>query len=527
LRRRLLIALCCFCLLGLSHVRAQTPVTDFSATPTSGCGPLSVKFTDLSTNSPIFWAWDFGNGQTSNLQNPTISYSSPGTYTVTLISRNPSGSDAMRKTDYITVFPFPSPSFTSNLTLACAPATIQFTDLSTPGQGSITSWSWNLGDGSTSNQQSPSHAYSQTGYYNVSLKVTNSGGCSNTAAVSRYLRVVNGIQPNFQWNQASASCSAPYMINFINQTAGPGNLSFNWSLGNGAVPANSTDTSPNNITYPANGNYTVTLQVNSSLGCTASLQQTLPFNGNTATITGPLSVCVNTPAAFSNGSTPPPSFNTWDFGDGTGSDSANTTKTWGTTGSYSVRLVNHYPSCADSITQTVQVVNPPTAAFTASPTGACKGPLTVQFTDQTVGATSWQWDFGDGSTSTQQSPSHTYNTTGSYSIKLTVTGAAGCTNSLTRASYIRIAPPVVSINNANQLGACIAGAGANPSLNPTLTIVSPGGVASYNWSAPGSNEGSSTAANPIFTYSTIGDYNISVTVTTSDGCTSPAATSTV
>ena len=526
MRRRLLFV-SCLCLLGFSLVRAQAPGTDFSATPTSGCGPLAVKFTDLSTNGPLFWSWDFGNGQTSNLQNPTVVYGTPGAYTVTLIARNRDGSNAMRKTSYITVFPFPTPQFSSNLTLACSPATIQFFDQSAPGQGNITSWQWNLGDGTTSNQQNPSHTYTQPGYYTIGLQVTNSGGCTNNTAVIRYLRMISGIQPNFSWDQTSLSCSAPFVVKFLNQTAGPGNLSFNWSLGNGAVPANSTDTSPSNITYPASGAYTVNLQINSSLGCTASLQKTISFNGNNATMNGPASVCVNDPAAFSNSSQPLPPLNTWDFGDGTMSDSANTTKTWNTIGSYSVKLVNHYPSCADSTTQTVQVVNPPAPAFTATPTAGCKAPLTVQFTDQTAGATSWIWDFGDGQTSNQQNPSHTYTTSGNFTVKLTATGTGGCASTLTKNAYIRIQAPVVAIQNANQLGACIAGAGANPTLNPIAIINSPSGVGSYNWQAPGSNEGSSTLANPSFGYPAVGNYTITLAITTPDGCTSNTATSTV
>ncbi len=229
-------------------VSAQAPVADFSASTTSGCGPLTVNFKDLTTNGPIFWEWDFGNGAQSSLQNPSTSYGSPGTYTVELIVRNASGSDAIQKTGYITVFPFPAPSFSANLTLACAPATIQFTDKSTPGAG--VACLLELGPGGWHDQQSaqdPSHVYTQPGYYDVGLTVTNSNGCSNSLSLQRYLRMVPGIQPNFTYNQTSVSCTAPFVVNFINQTAGPGNLTYNWDLGNGV---NSTDTSPTAISYP-------------------------------------------------------------------------------------------------------------------------------------------------------------------------------------------------------------------------------------------------------------------------------------
>jgi gliding motility-associated-like protein len=510
----------------VSRARAQAPVAAFSATTTAGCGPLAVQFHDNSLNGPLFWSWDFGNGVTSNAQNPAASYVNPGTYTVTLIVRNRSGSDAIRKTDFITVYPYPNVSFTSNLKLACSPANIQFTDQSTPGQGTITSWLWNFGDGATSNQQNPAHLYTQPGYYNVGLTVTNSGGCQHTSGATRYLRIVNGIQPNFAWDQVSAACSAPFIVNFLNQSAGPGNLSYSWSLGNNATPANSTDTNPSNVSYPATGNYNVTLQVSSSLGCTASLQQNVAFTGNQATFNGPSSICVNAPAVFTNTSKPLPPLNHWDFGDGTGSDSATATKTWPVIGPYNVKLVNHYPSCVDSLVQVVQVVSPPVPGYSVTPNGSCKPPVTVQFTDNSTGATGWQWDFGDGGSSTLRSPSHTYTSAGNFTVTLTVTGPGGCTNMISR-NAVRVQPPAVTINTANPLGGCVDGSPNSTAISPTFSLNAPGGVSIYTWSAPGSDQGASTIANPTFTYPAQGNYTISLSVTTPDGCTSPVSSATV
>lgn len=512
--RRLLIAAACFCIFG-SNTRAQAPVPDFSASVTSGCGPLTVTFKDLSANSPLYWSWDFGNGQTSALQNPATTYSSPGTYTVTLIARNRSGANAIRKTDYITVFPYPVPQFTSNLTLACTPANVQFTDQSSAGQGSITSWAWQLGDGTTSNQQNPSHAYNQNGYYDVTLKVANSGGCSNTVTQYRYIRVVDGIQPNFTWNQASAACSAPFVLNFINQTAGPGNLTYNWNLGNGASPAASGDTSPANITYPATGSYDVTLQVASSLGCGGSVKQTLTLSNNTASITGPDMTCVNTPVTFTDGSNPPPLSATWDFGDGTTSSGLTPSKTYSTNGTYTVTLTNQYASCSGTATKTVQVANPPAPTFTADKTISCSAPLTVNFTDQTTPAPAqWLWDFGDGSTSTTQNPSHTYTTTGNFTVKLTITTAGGCSSTTTNNNYINIVAPSVTLDNSS-LSGCVSPATISPVPLPNTVD----GVSSWSWTVNGATPSSSTAPNPSFSFPTDGVYSGTVTITTNGGCT--------
>jgi hypothetical protein len=87
----------------------SVPAADFTGTPTSGTEPLSVAFTDASTNTPTSWAWTFGDGGTSTSQNPTHSYAAAGTYTVALVATNSSGSDTKTRTGYITVADQPRP----------------------------------------------------------------------------------------------------------------------------------------------------------------------------------------------------------------------------------------------------------------------------------------------------------------------------------------------------------------------------------------------------------------------------------
>jgi PKD repeat protein len=146
-----------------------------------------VNFTDTSTGGPTTWAWNFGDGGTSNLQNPSHTYSTPGTYTVSLTVTNSNGSDTETKTGYITAqTPVPpSANFTGTPTSGSAPLNVNFTDTSTGGP---TTWAWNFGDGGTSNLQNPSHTYSTPGTYTVSLTVTNSNG-SDTETKTSYITV--------------------------------------------------------------------------------------------------------------------------------------------------------------------------------------------------------------------------------------------------------------------------------------------------------------------------------------------------
>src|SRR6185436_14592003 len=129
-------------------------------------------------------------------------------------------------TNYITVYPAPVAAFTANMTLACVPATIQFTDQSTtpPGAGTITNWEWNFGDGSPqSNLQNPSHTFTSPGYYTISLQVTSSTGCTNFKSIGRYIRVISGIDADFNFTQPN-TCQAPFVINFQDMSNGPGTL---------------------------------------------------------------------------------------------------------------------------------------------------------------------------------------------------------------------------------------------------------------------------------------------------------------
>jgi beta propeller repeat protein len=157
----------------------SSPVGAFSASPTSGKAPLTVKFTDKNTGIPSSWYWNFGDGSTSNVQNPIHKYAKVGKYTVTLKVTNAAGSNTVIKRSYITVLNPPVAAFSASPTSGKAPLTVKFIDKST---GSPSSWYWNFGDGSTSKVQNPVHKYTKAGRhtYTVTLKVTNMAG-SNTA----------------------------------------------------------------------------------------------------------------------------------------------------------------------------------------------------------------------------------------------------------------------------------------------------------------------------------------------------------
>ena len=165
----------------------QAPVAAFSGTPTTGIRPVTVQFTDQSTNSPTSWSWSFGDGGTSTSRNPSHQYTAAGTYTVTLTATNVAGGDAETKTAYVKVNNPPPPvaAFTANKTSGTAPLTVAFTDQST---NNPTSWSWTFGDGGTSTSRNPSHQYVDPGTYAVKLTATNNGG-SDSETKTGYITV--------------------------------------------------------------------------------------------------------------------------------------------------------------------------------------------------------------------------------------------------------------------------------------------------------------------------------------------------
>ncbi|MDD4455400.1 MAG: PKD domain-containing protein, partial [Candidatus Methanomethylophilaceae archaeon] len=151
-----------------------------------GTAPLTVRFTDTSTGEITAWLWDFGDGATSTEQNPTHTYTAPGTYTVSLTATNAGGSSTESKTDYITVMaPPPVADFSANVTAGPAPLAVRFTDAST---GEITAWSWSFGDGNTSTEQNPVHTYGAPGNYTVNLTIST-GSSSGTLSRPGYIIV--------------------------------------------------------------------------------------------------------------------------------------------------------------------------------------------------------------------------------------------------------------------------------------------------------------------------------------------------
>jgi gliding motility-associated-like protein len=489
---------------------AQAQLTAaFNADKTAGCSPLVVKFSDQSTGAPNQWYWDLGNGITSLMQHPTTLYFDPGTYTVKLVIRNAAGADSITKTQFITVYNSPTANFSAATVTGCYPLPVQFADLSTAGSGTITSWEWDFGDGNLSNLQNPIHTYTSAGNFNVTLRVKNNFGCSKIISKTAYIRILSGVLADFSFT-APPTCAPPTPVNFTQLATGSGISSYFWDFGDGNTSA---QLNPSNI-YNAAGTYTVKLRVTNAAGCVNEIvkQNVINIGTVTANFTIPPMLCENTAITFTNSSTPAAVAGQWFFSDGTSTNAVHAVKQFAAPGTYTVKLITNFGTCTDSITKTVTVVNKPQANFSINgPNGGCMPPATVQFQQQSVGAVSYMWNFGNGNTATQNIPTATYNALGTYSVSLVATAANGCTDTLVKPNYVYVGPPKINSVSGLPYKGCVP-----YSIGPRANITTSDPVVGYFWQF---GDGStSTDSTPVHSYAAAGTFDIKLTITTASGC---------
>jgi PKD repeat protein len=231
------------------------PVAEFSGNPTTGQAPLTVNFTDQSTENPTGWSWTFGDGGTSTQQNPSYQYLDEGNYTVTLTVTGPGGSDTLTKETYINVTAPASPvaDFIADPTSGYVPLTVYFLDLS---DEAAASWSWDFGDGENSTERDPIHEYKNAGSYTVSLTATGLGG-SDTMTRTNYITVIETPSPPVAvFTGSPTSGQAPLTVNFTDRSTGAIN-SWLWDFGDGE---SSNQQHPSHE-YQNSGVYTASLTV--------------------------------------------------------------------------------------------------------------------------------------------------------------------------------------------------------------------------------------------------------------------------
>ncbi len=495
-----------FVLLGLS-VNAQLKA-DFSADITSGCTPLLVRFNDLSTGNPTTWKWDLGEGSPpAYAKSVSKVYTTPGVYTVSLVVTNASGKDSVAKQGYIRIFAKPVIDFSALPANGCAPLPVQFTDLSNAGSGTITERVWDFGDGQIDTVANPIHTYSVSNVFKVTLSMENSDGCRASLTRDSVVNIYDGVNTQFSYSYINA-CQPPTKVSFKNLSTSQKPITYNWDFGDG-----NTSTEANPVyTYTNPGNFTVKLTATTSSGCTNSFTEMISIGTVKPDFALPTDECVNRLLTFTNTSTPLPVSVLWDFGDGGTANTPNSTHAFKNAGTYNVKMVADFGNCKSEIVHPVTILNRATPDFQlATPLIGCSLPATVQFKNTSSGAQSYQWLFGDGSTSTDPNPVHTFTKAGSYNVTLIAYNTKDCSDTIKKLNFIRLGPPkITGFNNLPEQGC------APITIKPTANIQTPEPIASYFWNF---GDGTTSAsATPTHTYANPGSYSVSLTVTTNSGC---------
>jgi len=312
-------------------------IADFSVDKTSGEAPLSVQFTNKSSTRAKTWLYEFGDSTTSTEQSPNHTYNNAGTYTVTLTVTDGGLNDKIVKTNLITVSTTKplTADFISDIQVGEVPLTVQFSDKSS---GKPTTWNWNFGDGGTSNEQNPSHTYNQTGYFTVTLYVSNGNEIKNTTK-SNYIQVIDKIPLVADFTANIIEGEAPEEITFTDLSVGEATAWF-WEFGDGST---STLRNPKHI-YTDAGVYTVKLTISDGKTFNEkekvnyiTITNLLPLNADF--YAEPLSGEVPLTVQFINTSKGKPTIWSWEFGDGEKSNERNPQHTYQTVGKYSVKLL--------------------------------------------------------------------------------------------------------------------------------------------------------------------------------------------
>jgi len=386
--------------------------------------PFTVGFFDLSLFTPGAWSWDFGDGTSSDEQNPEHSYPAQGTYTVTLTINNADSTCVEQYSDIVEVENFPYNCFADFYWYQTATSAVKFQNISYPANSAFF---WDFGDGTTSVEQNPEHQFNETGLYLVCLTITNDDlNCADSSCYDVLVGQSMGCEAGYYW---IPNFELPRTIEFYDMSVYSGQVNWLWDFGDG----NSSNEQNPVHTFTNENTYQVSLTVSSpESGCYCQFISDVNVGG----IVPPdcfndFNVFAQTGLTFVFEGFLPNSAMAdffWDFGDGTSGLGQSVTHPFTEPGSYAVCLTTFYQNSSDSCffksckgiyagsgNGTMQ------AGFTMLPDSLAA--MVYHFFDTSTGnPVFWMWDFGDGTISTDQNPSHEYAESGWYEVCLTVAG---------------------------------------------------------------------------------------------------------
>jgi gliding motility-associated-like protein len=483
-------------------VRAN-PLPSFSLSDSAGCFPKTIQFTDQTiagAGNITQWSWDFGDGNVSTNQHPTHTYNQPGNYSVTLKTVNSFGCEKTLTRSNIVKLGTTTADFTFINNNPCdVSASVSFTNASTTASG----FAWNFGDGNQSILPDPMHTYLNAGIYNVSLVAFNTANCRDT--ISKQV-IIGSAKANFSFDAPLCAGAQQLFLNTSSTTP----VTATWIFSDGGS-LNGID-ALHSFSLP--GTYQITLISNFG-SCTDTITKNVIVHPKPAaafTVNGDVLKC--SPFAvvnFINASTGATTYNWW-FGEGSNSTSTSPAHNYISQDSFDVKLIatNSF-GCSDSITKfnVVKIQPPKIVSISGLPFRGCS-PYTAHLSaviNSPDPVASWQWNFGDGNTSTTPNPIHIYNAAGAYNITLIITTAGGCKDTLVYSKAIEISNKPTANFIASPLITCASG-------QVQFTNLSNGGD---EWLWDFGDDGFSNVKNPVHQFSDTGVFTIKL-ITSSTGC---------
>jgi choice-of-anchor B domain-containing protein len=387
------------------------------------------------------------------------------------------------------------PDFTASTSAGCQPLTVTFNESS----GMVASWSWTFenGDPATSTEQSPTVVFATPGSHDVTLEVLTTGGNTFSTTQPDLINVAPAPLANFTYSVDSLKVTFSNASSFYNAAQ--------WNFGDGAT---SNALQPSH-TYAAPGTYNVTLTVIGSCGSDVLVEEVTigPFSPSASFSASIEEDCAPLTVEFTDQSLGFPETWAWSFPGGNPATSTeqHPVVTYDVPGTYDVQLTVSTGAGSDEILMPalITVLAGPTAAFDFSVNGP-----EAAFTNSSTNFDSQSWDFGDGETSDEANPSHSYSAPGTYTVQLTVEnlcGIATFSQEITIEDYL----PVAGFS-ANAVAGC------SP-LMVEFSDESMGGATMWQWSFPGGEPATSNEQNPVVTYNNPGTYDVSLVVTNAFG----------
>lgn len=488
------------------------PIANFSFDPDTICKYDIVNFTNLSIGGTSY-SWSFGDGL---YENDTVKYLShrymaAGYLKILLMATRLGCHDTISKP--IVVNP---PSANFGMKYSCDTILkVKFLDSSYRA----TRWIWHFGDGDTSTLRNPIHIYADTGVYTVTLYTYNdSFSCKDS--LQRQVQLYD-VHPYFSATDTNV-CLGDTI--WLEHTKPNYLVDFWWKTSKDSVLLDTIknqyfvlfkDTGIYSIThYSINSHFCIDSHVRNNYLGVAKPQMKLKAT--------PLISCFPTTIDFTDSS-----FNTkgkgianitrkFTWGDATTftGSSPTASKNYSSPGSYIVKLLTtDNVGCKDSTNITVELRKPVAAFTSAIDTFTCMFKA-AKFNSTSVGVSlSYLWDFGDGGASTDANPSHIFTSLGSFNIKLVVTDASGCKDSITKLAYIKTTKPTASFIVSDSFSLC-------PPMFVTFTNTSSPDVVKHKWDFD--NGSTATIPAPVTPYMDSGKYQISLIVTDKYGCTDTA-----